>query len=228
MKIKEFKIRASGCGSIMTNAKKKGELSKTAQSFCQTWLKEQLYNRRNEFSSKYTQKGNEVEDNSLDYIAEQLDLGMLLKNEEYFESNFLTGTPDAILKDYLIDVKNSWDCFTFPLFETEIPNKDYFYQAQCYMHLTNRKSYKLIYVLSDTPNHLIEKDAYWWCKNNGYDELDGDIFEQFVDKYTYKNINDKLKIKVFNIEYDESVIEAIYDRVAMCREYIEQLLLIIK
>ena len=29
--------------------------------------------------------------------------------------------------------------FSFPLFETELPEKDYFYQAQVYMHLTGKK-----------------------------------------------------------------------------------------
>lgn len=226
--MKEFKIRASACGQIMTNDRSGKNIGKTALSYCETWVKEQLYERRKEFSNKYTQKGNEVEDNNLDFIANQLDLGLLFKNEEYFENDFATGTPDAILEDIIIDVKSSWDCFTFPLFENEIPNKDYFYQAQIYMWLTGRKSYKLIYVLSDTPEHLIEKEAYWWCKSNGYEELEIDIYNEFVEKMTYGNIPDNLKIKVYDINYDEAVIEQIKVRVVQCRDYIKELLTKIK
>jgi len=28
-----------------------------------------------------------------------------------------------------------------------------------------KENYKLIYVLSDTPQNLIEREAYWYCKN---------------------------------------------------------------
>lgn len=227
--MKEFKIRASAAGQIMTNPRSKkdienGILSKTAKTYCETWLKEQLYNRKKEFTSKYTEKGNITEDNSLDYIAEQLGYGMLMKNEKHLDNHIMTGTPDVILNDLIIDVKNSWDNFTFPLFETEIPNKDYYWQAQCYMYLTGKVNYKLIYVLSDTPTHLIEKDAYYWCKNNGYDDLDIDIHKQFIHKMTYNDIDDKFKIKVFKITRNHEDIAKIEKRVIECRNYINELI----
>ena len=216
--MKAFKIRASGSVNIMAVR----GLGKTGETYCQTWLKENLYSRRKEFTSKFTEKGLIVEDNSLDYIAEQLGYGMLIKNEKFFEDEYFTGTPDIILKDHLIDVKNSWDCFTFPLFAVE-PDKSYYYQAQVYMHLTEIKRYKLIYVLSDTPSHLIEKEAYWWGKNNGYDELDEDVYNQFVKKMTYPDIDDMYKIKVFDIDYDESTVNKLIERVKECRDIIKDL-----
>ncbi len=191
-------------------------------TYCKMWLKVKIYNRFKEFTSKYTEKGKIMEDGSLDYIADQLGYGMLIKNVEFFEDKYFTGTPDVILKDHLIDVKNSWDCFTFPLFETEI-DEAYYYQAQVYMHLTGVKKYKLIYVLSDTPIHLIEKEAYWWCKNNGYDELDEDVYNQFVAKMTYPDIADSLKYKVFDIDYSEEDIIKLIDRVKACRVVIKKL-----
>ncbi len=224
----EFKIRASACGQIMTNPRAKkdieaGILSQTAKTYCETWLKEQIYNRKKEFTSKYTEKGNISEDNSLDFIAEYLGYGMLMKNEEHLNNHIMTGTPDVILKDLVIDVKNSWDNFTFPLFETDIPDKSYYWQAQCYMYLTGKSNYKLIYVLSDTPVHLIEKEAYYWCKNNGFEELDIDIHKQFIRKMTYTDIEDKYKIKVFDIERNNEDIQKIEKRVLECRKYIKEL-----
>ena len=224
----EFKIRASACGHIMTNPRSKkdieaGILSKTSKDYCETWVKEQIYGRTKEFTSKYTDKGNIVEDNSLDFIAEQLGYGMLIKNEKHLENHVMMGTPDVILKDLVIDVKNSWDNFTFPLFETEITNKNYYWQAQCYMSLTGKQKFKLIYVLSDTPSHLIEREAYWWCKNNGYDELDLDIHKQFIRNMSYNDIPDNLKIKVFDIERNQIDIDKIEKRVIECRNYINKL-----
>ena len=223
--MKEFKIRCSAIGSIMTNARSKSEtLSETTKKYCQEWAKEQIYNKKKQFSSKYTDKGNVVEDDSLDFVAEQLGLGMLIKNEELFTNDFLRGTPDAITNDFIIDVKNSWDCFTFPLFETEVPNKDYYYQAQGYMALTGVKKYKLIYTLMDTPKHLIEKEAYWYCKNNGFDQLDEDILADFTERMTFDNIEDKYRIKIFEIDYNEEVVNDIKERVNECRTYIKTLI----
>jgi len=199
-------------------------LGKTGQSYAEQWYKEQFFKRRKEFTSKYTNKGNIMEDNSIDFVTDQLGLGFVLKNDKYFENEFMTGTPDVILPDMIIDVKNSWDCFTFPLLDTSIPDSDYYWQAQCYMHLTGIKKYKLCYVLSDTPIHLIEKEAFYYCKNNGYDGLDVDVYENFVAKMTYPDIDDKHKLKVYDIDYnpDESV--KIQDRVIECRSHLDKIL----
>jgi hypothetical protein len=255
-----FKIRASACGQIMTEAKgsvtekqlatinellakqkltekqqetlndlifrrDNPELSETAKSYCKSWLKGQpeYYNRKKEFSSKYTQKGLVVEDNSLDFIADMLDLGMLYKNEEFFEDEFMIGTPDVVLPDFIFDAKNSWDQNTFPAFENDIPTEGYEWQLQVYMALTGRKHAKLIYVLSDTPLNLIEKEAYFWCKNNGYDELEQHIYEEFVARMTYPDVKPEHKIKIFNIDRDDRKIEAIRNRVIECRKYIATL-----
>lgn len=219
--MKEFKIRCSAIGQIMTNDKSGNSMGKTAKSYCEQWLKEQIYGRTKEFTSKQTQKGLIVEDNSIDFIAEQLKLGMLFKNELLFENDYMQGTPDIILPDTIIDAKNSWDCFTFPLFEDGIPTDAYEWQLQGYMGLTGRDKAILAYVLSDTPINLIEKEAYWWCKNNGYEELDMEIFREFVSRMTYKNIDPKFKLKTYEIYKDEAKIKQIENRVYQCRDYIE-------
>lgn len=197
-------------------------LPESAKTYCKTWMKEKTYNRKSQFTSKYTDKGDIMEDNSIDFVAEYLGYGMLIKNEEHFENDIMTGTPDVILKDHLIDVKNSWDCFTFPLYETEVESA-YYWQAQVYMELTGVDKYKLIYTLMDTPLHLIEREAYFWGKNNGYEELDEDIYNSFVKKMTYPDIEDKYKIKVFDIERNQEDIDKIDRRVQECRKYIDSL-----
>jgi len=220
MQIKDFKIRCSAIGKIMTNSRSKGEiLSQTAKTYCLDWMKGQIYNRRKEISSKYMQKGNEMEDSAIDFIAEKLGLGMLIKNEQFFENDFMNGTPDLILSDCVIDVKNSWDWSTFPLFETEI-NSDYFYQLQGYMHLTGIKKAKLIYTLMDTPDHLIEREARNYCYQNGI-ELDVDVWNEFFNKMTYSDVDEKLRIKIFQFDYEPETIEQINTRVIQCREFIK-------
>jgi hypothetical protein len=213
--MKDFKIRCSAIGKIMTNARSKTEtLSKTTISYLEEWTKEQIYSRRKEIFSKYLDKGNAVEVDSLDFIKTHLNYKQLEKNEESFENDFLTGTPDAILDDHIIDVKNSWDCFSFPLFFNSIPNKDYYYQAQGYMALTGIDRYKLIYTLMDTPEDLIQREYFG--------DQSTDLVE-FASKYKYSDIEPQYRIKVFDIYRNDEDIENIYNRVDECRQYINSL-----
>lgn len=194
-----FKIRASAAGQIMTNPQKKTDLiSKTTVTYVHNWIKESIYGVRKEINNKYLNKGITLEDEAIDSAITWLDLPFVLKNEKYFEDDYFCGTPDLILEDEILDIKNSWDCFTFPLFENEIPTKDYFYQLQVYMHLTGKRKARLVYVLLNTPEDLT------WEKQNDYSSLDK-----------------KYRIKTFSIEYDESVIEDLKQRVINIREFIK-------
>lgn len=224
--IPTFKIRCSAIGEIMTSPRAKNELlSATTKTYCQKWLKEQLFNRRENISTKYTQKGIIVEDHSIDFLAEQLGYGFLIKNEDSFENDFLTGTPDLLPPntDEVIDVKSSWSWTTLPLFEDSCPNKNYWWQLQGYMALTSRSKARLSYILSDTPIHLIEREARRYCFDNGYDELDSDIYDKFYADMTYNDVPSSLKIKTFDFDRDDDAIQQIYERVTQCREYITEL-----
>ena len=198
-------------------------LSEGAKTYCKDWLQAKLMNRNIDFSNKYTEKGHIMEDESIDFIAQYLDYGFIMKNEVRKEDDFMTGECDVDLRDEIIDVKNSWDWSTFPLLETEIPNKDYYWQGQVYMHLYGKKKYKIIYTLMDTPNHLIEKEALYWCRNNGYPELEQSVYDRFKKKMTYSDLPDNLRIKIYEFDYDSKHVEDLIARVKMCREYIEYL-----
>ncbi len=91
-----LKIRCSALGKIMTNSRSKSEvLSKTCKTYLQELAIEEMYGIRKEFSSRYTDKGNLVEDESISLAQEVLDFGLMYKNEEHFNNDFLTGTPDV-------------------------------------------------------------------------------------------------------------------------------------
>ena len=199
--MREFKIRASASGELMTKPRSKSEvLSKTTITYLQEWAKQEVYGVRKSISSKYLDKGNAVEDEAINYAAQELGWLFASKNDEYFEDDFFCGTPDVILEDTIIDIKSSWDCFTFPLFEEDIPNKDYFYQLQVYMHLTGKRKAELVYCLMNTPKEL------------EYDEP--------VD---YTEVDSKYRIKSFYIDYDEEVIEQLKKAVLNSRDYIKEI-----
>jgi hypothetical protein len=194
-----FKIRASASGKIMTSPRAKTELiSETAKTYVKEWLTERIYGVRKEIKNKYLSKGLRLEDTAIDKAIDWLDLPFVLKNENFFEDDFFCGTPDLILEDEVLDIKCSWDCFTFPLFETEIPTKDYFYQLQVYMHLTGKRKASLVYVLLNTPEEL-----------------------QYEEKHNYDAMEKKYKIKTFAIDYSEDVIADLQNRVLNIRNYIK-------
>lgn len=220
-----FRIRASACGSIMTDPKTKaakdaGELSETAKTYCENWVKEELYRRRKEFSSKYTDKGNECEASSIEYASEQFGWGLVAKNEEHFADEFMTGTPDIILADSVEDIKNSWDCFTFPLFDTDIPDKKYYWQGQVYMALTGRETFGLVYTLMNAPEHLIEQEAR---RSAEWQEVEAELYDAVRERMTYDTFNAELRIKRFESARNEDDIARIRTRVEQCREYIRTL-----
>ena len=161
MKLPTFKCRASASGKLATNPRSKSEkISETTKSFLKEWATEQMFGYRNEIKNKYVERGTLSEDFAIDRAIEWLDLPFVVKNEKFFEDDFFTGTPDLIVNDVIYDIKCSWNCFTFPFFEKELPNKDYEIQMQVYMHLTGCKKAVVTYVLLDNEEigHLYEID----------------------------------------------------------------------
>lgn len=221
--MREFKIRCSAIGQIMTEPRSKSEkLSQTCKTYIETWLKEQLYERRKEFTSKYTQKGTTVEDDAIELASEVYGWGMVSKNERFFEDEFMTGTPDIILARSVDDIKSSWDCFTFPLFEGNVPEKNYWWQLQGYMALTGKESAGLHYCLMDAPESLVDREARSKAWQMGLAEVDGVIYDQIKAEMTYSHLPYKLRIKSFTVERDEDAIELVKARVLECRNYIAE------
>jgi hypothetical protein len=219
-----LKIRCSSIGKIMTNSRSKTEtLSKTCKTYLQELAIEEMYGIKKEFSSRYTDKGNLVERESINLAQEVLDYGFMYKNEEHFENDFLTGTPDVNTDNILLDVKSSYDATTFPFFEEDIPKKDYFYQLQGYMALCNKRKSVLAYCLVNTPFQIVNNEVYYaHLSANKID--DAKLRAEVEAKHNFDHIPPEKRIKTFEVKYDKDVVKAIYDRVKECREYYKTLI----
>lgn len=220
-----MKIRCSAIGKIMTNPKTKGEtLSQTTKTYLQELAVQEVYNIRKEFSSRYTDKGNEVEELSIALCNDVLGLGFIYKNEDHFSNDWITGTPDVNTNEILLDVKSSWDATTFPFFDTELKNKEYFYQLQGYLWLTNKTEALLCYCLIDTPLQIVEDEIRreHWKASLIEESLDLRAFVQA--KHTFGHIPKEKRVKTFKIAKDDEVIEAIKTRIEECREYYNELI----
>jgi len=219
-----FKVRCSALGKVMTSPRSKSEiLSQTAKTYVEEQVLLAKYGIVKTFNSRYTDKGNLVEDESIKLASDVLDLGFILKNDEHFSNDWVMGTPDVNTDDILLDVKSSWDATTFPFFATEIPTKDYFYQLQGYMWLTGKQKSLLVYCLVNTPLDMVQDEirrAHW---NANLLEESLDLIDEVQKRHNFDHIPDNRRVKVFEVERDDEVIEQIKERVELCREYYETL-----
>jgi len=221
-----FKIRCSAIGKIMTDPRSKSEaLSETTKTYCRTWLTEKVYNRRIEVTSKQMDKGTTMEGVAIDFAQSIVEPGALwFKNEEKFSDEYMAGTPDLLTAETVFDIKCPWSFATFPLFETELPNKDYFWQLQGYMALTGRHSAAVLYVLTDAPEHILLDEARKLSYQRGLGGNTDETIEEVRHLLTYPDVADSLKFKRFDVARDDAAIEKIRDRVEACRGYIAELL----
>jgi len=187
-----FKIHCSQIGKIMGASKPAGGLSVT----CKTFLHEWYANDREEIHSKYTDKGNWVEQELIDFMAVKLGIGMAEKNLIAKEDDYFIGTCDVDSVEMVVDVKAAWNNKTLHD-KTGGAESDHIYQGHGYMRLYDKPKYVLFYGLMDTPS-----------------DVNYDI------EVTYSHLPEDERWVAYSFNRDESVIESIIERVKLCREYL--------
>lgn len=249
-------FRSSSLGHIMVDAKTKAEgaLSDTCKTHLVDVYIANTYNRRSEISTKQFDKGNDTEEDSI-HIVSRLMKTFFRKNEEHLSNGFIKGTPDLFVgesihnAEKIIDIKSSWDVFSFFRAKNKPLNKMYYWQVMAYMWLTGAKYGSVDYCLNNTPFYLIEqeirKERYNWrdvmpqwavlqiLANHVYDRA---TFCDYMQKLMIFEFEDEkaehiydtfveipLKERHFNFEFerDDSKIEAIKARVIECRNWME-------
>lgn len=237
--MKDFKIRASSCMDIMAESKVKGELSVGAKTYCKKWLKEYKFGRREEIKSKYISKGNQCEELGFDLVSTEIVKDMVYKNTENKSNEWLSGECDLFHKCIVYDNKSSWSLDTFPMFETEVPDKKYWWQMQCYGWLWGAEKLSLCYTLNDAPIDMVEREVKWVDEaNERYKIAERMLFTQesfdkamellfpTATRTSFKPIPDEDRVREFKFDYETRIEGLIKQRVEMCREYIYSLLTI--
>jgi hypothetical protein len=208
----------------MTDSRTKSELlSETAKGYIQDLFKERELGIYKEFSSRYTDKGLEMEDEAIQFASEVLNWDFVVKNEIRFNNEWLTGEPDINTDSLLADIKCSWSGSTFPMFDDTLKNKAYYWQLQGYLMLTGHETSELVYCLMNTPLQIVEDEIrrqHW--KLNLIEE-DLDVRQAVQDMHNFDHIPSELRVKRFIVGKDESAQEKIKERVKVAREYYQQL-----
>lgn len=151
-------IRCSSLGKIMSEPRTKaeGELSVGAKAYIRELAQQEIFGIDFEFSSKETEKGIEVEVESIALLNRVRGLS-LAKNTERRTNGLIAGECDlydtAETKGY--DLKSSWSAKTFPGWVKDCEDKLYEWQMRGYMMLWDADAWEVAYALVDTPERLI-------------------------------------------------------------------------
>ena len=227
----ETLIRASSVGYLMTEPvtkadKEAGVLSKTAQKHLIEVYIAEKYGRKRDIQTKQMKKGVEAEQDSIDLLSMYLKLPFS-KNEERFKNDFITGLPDIINGDTIIDIKSSYDLWTFL---GNIPDKLdnlYYWQMQSYMWLTGTRNATIAYCLVNTPESIIQQEKYYLLKK--MDVISEESLEFIKEamkiefNMTFDDISINERILTFNVSRSEDDILRIENKVLKARTFLQEL-----
>jgi hypothetical protein len=227
----ETLIRASSVGYLMTEPvtkadKEAGVLSKTAQKHLIEVYIAEKYGRKRDIQTKQMKKGIEAEQDSIDLLSMYLKLPFS-KNEERFKNDFITGLPDIINGDTIIDIKSSYDLWTFL---GNIPDKLdnlYYWQMQSYMWLTGTRKATIAYCLVNTPESIIQQEKFYLLKKMDVISEESPEFIKEAMKIefnmTFDDISINERILTFNVNRNEDDILRIEHKVLKARTFLQEL-----
>lgn len=230
-------FRCSSLGYLMVEPKSKadkdaGNLSEGAKTHLIDVYVSAKYGRQTDIQNRYVNKGLMVEEDSITLYS-RLKKTFFLKNEEHLFNSFIKGTPDMFTgKDIyhaetIIDVKSSWDIFTFFRTHTKGINSLYWWQLQGYMALTGATSANLAYCLINTPEMLINDEKRKLMYKMGCATTESDEFlmacAELEKAMIYDDVPMHERLIEFQIERDEDAIKSIYQKVQKGREYLNLL-----
>jgi hypothetical protein len=243
--IDNIRFRASWCSNLLVEpkSKKDGEISETLKSELVILFRSIKYGRQKLIDSKYFQKGNSREVDSIRFFSETKKTNLFRYQGERRESEHFSGMIDAIDVGRIYDFKNSWNLFTLPSSATYKDDKDYFAQAQVYMYLWGVKNYTLTYCLMNATQQLIEKELHFIQYKDIDDEekirlsketellmiVDPKSFAEENPDYFFLNemedfvqIEDDYRIKEFHIEYDPAFMEKLTEKAIKAKNWMKE------
>lgn len=198
---------------------KKDLLSKTATDYLDEIIIAHKYGREKDIMNKYMQKGLMMEDASITLLSEVTEK-FYGKNEQFYENEYIQGTPDVV-DDVVIDVKTSWDIFTFSSAEVTRP---YYWQLVGYMWLTGIHKAKLAYCLVNAPEELITDELRRLSWKMMMIDTQHPLYIEAEEKVRHNMVFDdipaKERVKVFDVEFDVEEVEQLKEKIDICREYV--------
>lgn len=223
-------IRCSSLSCLFTEPKDKkakdaGELSATAKTHL-IEVYAQQYGYEKDIVTKQMKKGIQAEEEGITLLS-RVDKQYYTKNEERKENEWLSGHADIVTERKLIDIKLSWDIFTFLPKLMEDVDKAYFYQLQGYLWLWGLKEAEIAYCLVNTPDNIIEGEKYRLLRSMDVISEESPEFVKQAEKLERNMKFDQFPIEQRVIRHkvtiDEEIIAKIPEKVEKARNFLREL-----
>ena len=221
MSADKYLFRCSSIGKVMPG--KRADFTKECTDELARIAVEIKYGRSKKLSNKYLEKGTVQEEESITLYS-RFKKKKYLNNKARMSNDFITGEWDILDNGLIIDIKTSWDIFSFTSVQNNELNPDYYDQLQGYMALTGATKGIVAYCLVNTPENLIEqtKRSTWYrlgCPDESSDKWIG-IANEIERNSIYDDIPVKERVFEFEFERDDQRIEQINQRVPVLRQWI--------
>lgn len=206
--MKNFRIRCSSLGRLMTDPKTKSEgpLSVGAKTHIRELAAQDIFGVDFEVSDRKMEKGKLVEPESIALLNGVRGLS-LAKNTERRTNEWITGEADLFDPQAKRghDVKSAWSLQSFPICPEDVADaqrKTYEWQMVGYCWLWEAEEWSIDYCMVNTPDALI-----------GFEPL---------SLHIVSHIPDNLRITSWIVKRDREKERAIAARVEAAREYYAQ------
>jgi len=187
------------------------------------------YSVSKDIGSRQTEKGKEVEPESLTLVS-RLDKKFLLKNEERVQNDWFSGLPDAFEGENILtatvihDVKSPWDIETYFSYLGKPLPALYYWQMQGYMDLTGASTAEVHFCLVSTPERFIKDAAGAILRNRQFISDESPEYlkaeQEIINNMTFDDmpLSDR-RIK-FVVERNDEDIQKAHRQVERCREWL--------
>lgn len=229
-------IHASSISKLFVEPKDKaskdlGELSATAKThLIETYIRKK-YGRKRDIETRQMSKGKKAELDSLMLLSKTLG-HFFEKNEESIQNDYIIGTPDTFIGESLqtakviLDVKTSWDIFTFLSNIDNKLNPDYEKQLQSYMWLSNAEQGYVAFCLVDMPEDMLndEKKRLLY-KTMAISDESPEFKAEWSKKlpeFIYSDIPESERILIFPVEKDPTFPEKCKQKIEKARLFLQE------
>jgi hypothetical protein len=204
------------------------ELSETCTKFLHELYIRKKYGERFRHGAPitYAMKGISVEWKAIRMLA-KIDGAPYVKNKVLMKNGYLSGRPDVITEDSIIDIKASWDVKSFLMNMTDKISKRHWWQLQGYLALTGLQYGVVAFCLVTTPGMLVESQKNLLYEAMGEPDRDNRRFKEACRRMEkamrFDDMPENERVLRYKVERDDHAIGKILPRIEKCREYLAKI-----
>lgn len=224
-------IRCSSLSYLFTEPKEKkdklaGKLSKTAKTHLIQVYAREIWGVEKDLLTKQMSKGIQAEEEGITLLS-RIDKKLYVKNEDRKENEWISGHADILHGEEVVDIKLSWDAFTFLANLDDNVKDEYFYQLQGYMDLWGLNRARIAYCLVDTPESIRNDEKYRLLRKMDVATEENPDFLRAWEKVErgmiFSHIPPEHRVICQTVLRDQEIIDQIPEKVARARMFLQEL-----